>query len=166
MSRVKPTIKERILARIKAARRRNVFMRQDFDDMGSYNLIGNTLKQLLNEKKLVRVGYGLYTLARINQFNGRVIPDVKGGFPQIAREALNRLEVDWLVSDAVFDYMADKTTQIPAKLQLFVNKRFSRKITYKNYTVAFIPLKHTILKQKADQRSGSRSSESINGKLG
>lgn len=39
----------------------NVFLRADFTNLGSYNAIGRALRRMINEGKLLRIGWTLAT---------------------------------------------------------------------------------------------------------
>ena len=58
------TIKDKILKRIQDAEN-YVFMRQDFSDIASYDQVGRALRELIQDEKLLKRGYGLYTKANL-----------------------------------------------------------------------------------------------------
>ena len=51
----------------------------------------------------------------------------KGGFTQVAEEALSRLGVKWEPSKSVLDYQSG-STQIPANAEVIIFERFNRRI--------------------------------------
>ena len=67
------TIKDKILERIQDAEN-YVFMRQDFSDISNYDQVGRALRELVQDEKLLKVGYGLYTKAKINFITGKLMP--------------------------------------------------------------------------------------------
>ena len=112
--------------------RRMVFLRADFEKLGGYDQVGRALRELISEGKLVKIGYGLYAKARLNRFTGNPMLAAEGGFDQVAREALDRLGVDWQPSAAWKKYQEGTSTQIPANARVKVRGRFSRKIANGN----------------------------------
>ena len=107
--------------------RKNVFLRKDFSMLGDYDQVGRAMRELVQDKILLKVGYGLYAKARANQFTGNAMLAAPGGFNQVAREALKRLNVNFQVSDAEKAYQRG-STQIPANTQVKISSRFSRAI--------------------------------------
>lgn len=59
------TAVERVYQKIKRSRR-YVFERKDFDGFASYDQIGRALRQLVKQGELIKLGYGLYTKARMS----------------------------------------------------------------------------------------------------
>ena len=54
------TTKDRIQSRLNRSKR-YVFTRDDFRDIAGYDQVGRALRTLVNEGKLMKVGYGVYT---------------------------------------------------------------------------------------------------------
>lgn len=121
------SLKRQIEDKISRCWKRQVFARKDFMPMGDYDQVGRALLTLAREGKLIRIGYGLYAKARINRITGQPMLASDGGFEQVAKEALNLLEVEWQPSSTEQDYN-NGSTQIPINAQVFINGRFSRKI--------------------------------------
>lgn len=109
--------------------RHNVFLRSDFESVSSdYDQVGRALRELVGDNKLIRLGYGLYTKARINPITGKPMIAAKGGFDQVAKEALKRLNVKYV--DISKKITSDPTiTQTPPNTILQVKSRFNRKIS-------------------------------------
>lgn len=124
---IRPSLKSSIGTKVRRSRR-SVFLRADFKDLGGYDQVGRALRELIADGKLIKVGYGLYAKARLNRFTGEPMLAAEGGFEEVAREALNRLKVDWELSDAWQSYQAGLSTQIPANTQVKIRSRFNRKI--------------------------------------
>lgn len=119
-------LKSKIVQRIQRSPRR-VFLRGDFEKLGGYDQVGRALRQLEKEGQLIRIGYGLYARARLNRITGKPMLDADQGFDEIAKEALDRLEVDWSPSDAEDAYLQG-SPQIPVNSAVKINGRFNRKI--------------------------------------
>jgi Family of unknown function (DUF6088) len=135
----KPTVYERIIDRMSEMLECNVFLRQDFADLGSYSQVGSALKQLCEEEKLKRIGQGLYgktKICTVEPFAGKVI--LTKGLTQIAPEALTRLGYQLSTPQAVLDYNAGISTQVPTGRRLRIQgKRTKRKIGYDNMFVSY-----------------------------
>ena len=120
------SLKSKISDKIKHSRRL-VFMRSDFEELGGYDQIGRVLRNLIAEGKLMKVGYGLYAKARTNRLTGTPMLAAKGGFIQVAKEALDRLGVKWSPSDSELSYL-EGSKQIPVNAEVIIYERFDRKI--------------------------------------
>ncbi len=120
------SLKSKISDKIKHSRRL-VFMRSDFEELGGYDQVGRVLRNLTAEGKLIKIGYGLYAKAHTNRLTGKPMLIAKGGFIQVAREALRRLGVKWSPSDSEISYL-EGSTQIPANAEVIIFDRFNRKI--------------------------------------
>lgn len=135
----KSTVYERIIDRINDMPECNVFLRQDFVDLGSYSQVGSALKHLCEEEKLKRIGQGLYgktEVCTVEPFVGRVI--LSAGLTEIAPEALTRLGYKVVPSQALLDYNGGISTQVPTGRRLRIQgKRTKRKIEYKGAVVTY-----------------------------
>ncbi len=128
------TLKEKILLRI-SLKKDKVFLRDDFDDLGGYDQVGRVLKQLVDESKVLKLGYGLYAKAKVSSITGTVIPQAP--LPDLAREALIKLGVKVSPSKSLLLYNAGKTTQVPTGRVIAVDKKVSRKITYNGAVIYY-----------------------------
>ncbi|MDW8901102.1 DUF6088 family protein [Legionella pneumophila] len=117
------------------AMRGSVVLRQDFNDLGSYRQISRVLKELVAEKKLVKISSGVYAKAYISKYTD--IPLIKNGLDSTLREALKRLNVTFEPGSAELEYNAGKTTQIPAGNIIRLKSRCRRRIGYGNNTLIF-----------------------------
>ncbi|HMQ09727.1 MAG TPA: DUF6088 family protein [Oligoflexia bacterium] len=126
---MRKSLKKRIFEKIKRSKKR-VFLRKNFAALGDYDQVGRALRELMDEKKLIRLGYGLYVKTRKNIYTGQIMID--GAFEEIAIEALERLKVDWEYGSLIQDYQKG-SEQIPARLDVIINDRFQRKIGVDRY---------------------------------
>jgi len=122
------TLESRIRDKIRKSRR-VVFLRHDFAALGGYDQVGRVLRQLEGQGRLVRIGKGLYAKARPNRITAKPMIAAPGGFDQAAKEALNRLGVQWEPAGAEKAYQAGRT-QIPARVVVKVKGPFNRQITF------------------------------------
>jgi len=128
------SLKERVAYRI-ARSKLNVFVREDFADLGGYDQIGRALRELVSKQSLIKIGYGLYARAQTSPLLGRIIP-VKT-LSILAKEALERLGIT--VSPSSFEqaYNSGLSTQVPTGRVIAVKGRVSRKIGYDGKYISF-----------------------------
>ncbi|MCA0935790.1 DUF6088 family protein [Vibrio alginolyticus] len=122
------TLLQRVKTRIIRTRSKSVFLRSDFSDLGGYDQVGRVLKLLTDEGFVMKMGYGVYIKARRNRLTNQLMPDIEGGTDAAFMEALTRLKVDFDVDTLTKNYVSGKMPQIPAKTELIIKKRFSRKL--------------------------------------
>ncbi|CAI2304489.1 TPA: S-adenosylhomocysteine hydrolase [Vibrio parahaemolyticus] len=129
------TLLQRVKARITRTRSKSVFVRSDFSDLGGYDQIGRALRILISDGLIMKMGYGVYIKARRNRLTNELMPDIEGGTDAAFMEALARLKVDFDVDALTKNYLSGKMTQIPAKTELIIKKRFSRKLAVGDVTL-------------------------------
>ena len=131
MNRLRPqkTLRERIEARIARKRGDDVFLTCEFRDLGGEDQVVRALRGLVSEKRLVRLGYGVYGRAVISRLSGEPILYSPNGFLGAARQALNKLGVAWEPTDAEKAYNEGRSTQVPVNPVVRVKGRFSRRLS-------------------------------------
>ena len=135
------TLKKRVSYRI-SRMRRDVFMRDDFEDLGGYDQVGRCLRNLVRKGQLVRLGYGIYAKAKPSSITGKPMLAAKGGFAAASREALDRLRAvnrqfkGWEPSQAEKDYNAGRSTQVPANAPVRIKGRLFRNLSYNGLSLA------------------------------
>ena len=128
------TLEERIARRITYSKR-EVFIRNDFEDLGDYDQVGRSLRQLVKKGKIVKIGYGLYAKATISPLSNRTVP--RRGLRDLATEALKKLKVEVVPSNYDRAYNEGRTTQIPTGRVVGVKGRTARKIGYDGKYITF-----------------------------
>jgi hypothetical protein len=129
MSRKSTTIRRRIAERIRRTRKTDVFLRQDFANLGAYDVIGRELRRLVRDGTLVQVGYGLYARAKPSVLSGKPIPVTP--LIDIGYQALRRLGYSPTPSKAALGYIEGRTTQVPAGDRISVpGARVKRRIAF------------------------------------
>jgi len=118
-------IKTRIL--MSATRSRDEgFLRREFDRFGSKSAVTKALRELVREKRLVRLGYGAYMVGRqagpIGPREAKAVMDVLGKLGT---------EPTW-GGVAERARLAKRSTQVPALPTVTVRKRVTRKLGYGN----------------------------------
>lgn len=106
----------------------DVIVRADIEDLGEYRQLSRALLSLIKRGQLLRIGYGVYAKARYSEVLKK--PVIKGGFKEVACEALERLGVNWESGKADQDYNARKSTQVPVRAVVKLKSRFRRTIEW------------------------------------
>ena len=122
------TLRERIETRIARKRGEDVFLPREFGDLGGEDQVLRVLRILVREKRLVRLGYGVYGRAIVSRLSGDAILYSQCGFIGAARQALTKLGVKWEPSEAERDYNEGRSTQIPINPVVRIKGRFSRQL--------------------------------------
>jgi hypothetical protein len=129
------TLKQRVEARI-AKRRGDAFLTREFLDLGGERQVLRALRELTDEGKLIRLGYGVYGRAEISSITRR--PMLAGdGFGAVSRQVLDKLKVRWEPTTAERDYNEGRSTQVPMTPMVRLRgSRFSRKLRYQTMELA------------------------------
>lgn len=129
MDRSRQSLQQRIASRVGRCRR-DVFLTRDFAAFSDEDQVIRALRKLVAERKLVRLGKGVYAKARPSSLSGRAVLANPDGFLSVAHQALGRLGVEWEPTQAQRDFAASRSTQIPVNSVVKVKGRFSRKLRY------------------------------------
>lgn len=121
------TLKDKIQYRIKKSKE-SVFLVKDFADLSCRDQILRALRELMQDKVLLRVGTGVYAKARPSPISENYIP--QDNLRAIAVKAMKKLGVKVLQTPAERAYNTYQTTQVPNGFIIGVNKRVSRNITF------------------------------------
>ena len=127
-------LEERVAQRI-ARKRGDVFLREDFRDLGGYDQVGRALRKLVRQGRLLKLGYGVYTRARPSVLDGRPTPNK--GIRDIAEEALGRLGVETGPSSYERAYNEGRSTQVPTGRVIGVAGRVRRKLGYNGMSFSY-----------------------------
>jgi hypothetical protein len=125
------TLRERIGDRI-ARRRDDVFLTREFRDLGGEDQVLRALRDLVREGQLVRLGYGVYGRAEISRLSGEPMLAARGGFLEAARQALDKLGVQWEPTEFQRAYNEGRSTQVPVNPAVRVKGRFARHLRYQD----------------------------------
>ena len=112
-----------------------VFMPKDFFGWGSYRQISRALQKLIEQHELVKIGFGLYAKAYVSPYIEE--PLLVDGFDTVAREALDRMQVQWVPGSAEQEYNAGKTQQVPTQNIVRLKSRLRRNIQYQGRQIYF-----------------------------
>ena len=125
------TLRQRVEARI-ARRRDDAFLTREFLDLGGTRQVLRVLRELTEQGKLIRLGYGVYGRAEISSLTNQ--PMLAGyGFGPVARQALDKLKVRWEPGTWERAYNEGRTTQVPVNpIVRLVKSRCSRRLKYQD----------------------------------
>src|SRR5271166_5468295 len=98
--RQQKTLRDRIEQRIARKRCDDVFLPREFRDLGGEDQVLRVLRTLVREKRLVRLGYGVYGRAVVSRLSGEPLLYSPNGLLGAARQALTKLGVSWEPTDA------------------------------------------------------------------
>jgi len=124
------SLRQRVEARI-VKRRDDAFLTREFLDLGGERQVLRALRELTEEGKLIRLGYGVYARAEISSLTNK--PMLAGdGFGPVSRQVLDKLNVPWEPTTAERAYNEGRSTQVPMtpRVRLPSRSRFSRKLRY------------------------------------
>jgi hypothetical protein len=130
----KKTLEQLVVSRIKRVKA-NVFLRNDFADLGGYDQIGRVLKGLVSGGTLLKFGRGLYARSQTSPFTGKPAPTI--GIKRLAEEAMQRLKIPVGTPQWEQRYNAGLTTQIPTGRVVGVRKRVRRRLGYGDVRITF-----------------------------
>lgn len=126
--RQEKTLRTRIEERITRKRGDDVFLPREFRDLGGEDQVLRVLRTLVREKRLVRLGYGVYGRAVVSRLSGEPLLYSPNGFLGAARQALTKLGVKWEPTEAERAYNEGRSTQVPVNPVVRVKGRFSRRL--------------------------------------
>ena len=130
----KPESLEKRLEKRTARKRGDVFLREDFRDLGGYDQVGRALRKLVRKGELLKLGYGIYSRAGQSPFTDKsVLP--KG--IRTMKEALTRLGVEIVPTRLEEAYNARTSTQVPTGRVVGVRGRVSRRIGYNGVVLGY-----------------------------
>ena len=126
--RQRMTLRGRIEERIARKWRDDVFLPREFRDLGGEDQVLRVLRGLVRDKRLVRLGYGVYGRAVVSRLTGEPLLYSPNGFLGAARQALTKLGVAWEPTEAERAYNEVRSTQVPLNPVIRVRGRFSRRL--------------------------------------
>lgn len=121
------TLRQKVEERL-AQRKEDAFLTREFLDLGGERQIFRTLRELVNDGRLVRLGYGVYGRARISRLSGQPVLDSPYGLDSAARQILNKLGVKWEPTEAERAYNEGRSTQVPVNPAVRIKGRFARRL--------------------------------------
>ena len=126
------TLREKIEDRMARKAGEDVFLTREFTDLGGEDQVVRVLRGLKREGRLVRLGYGVYGRAFVSSLSGKPVLKSSNGFVSAARQALDKLGVQWEPTESERAYNEGRSTQVPVNPVVRVKGRFSRQLRYGN----------------------------------
>jgi hypothetical protein len=124
------TLPEKIEQRIDRKKGEDVFLTREFAKLGGEDQVLRALRMLVKKGRLVRLGYGVYGRAVVSRLSGKPMLYSPEGFAGVARQALDKLGVEWEPTEAERAYNEGRSTQVPVNPVVRVKGRFSRQLRY------------------------------------
>lgn len=126
---MKINVAEKITQRVKPSRT-GVFLRKEFDDLGSYRQVGRALQQLIEMRVLIRAGHGVYTKTAL------------ASNPELIAKRLNkklgpRVDRQLLIGVSII-HIGQTTTCANAQVRLDLLKLLMAQAVVEQYSIAEI----------------------------
>jgi hypothetical protein len=128
----KQTLRQKVEQRIARKKGEDVFLTREFKKLGGEDQVLRVLRALVAGGQLVRLGYGVYGRATRSRLSGKPMLNSPHGFSGAARQALDKLGVQWKPGRAERAYNAGRSTQVPVNPVVRVKGRFSRHLRYRD----------------------------------
>lgn len=132
------TLRDKIENRIAREAGDDVFLTREFTDLSGEDQVLRALRGLVQDGRLVRLGYGVYARAIISRLSGEPLLYVPNGLSGAARQALDKLGVKWEPTESERAYNEGRSTQIPVNPVLRVKGRFSRRLRDKDRELVLV----------------------------
>jgi hypothetical protein len=126
------TLRDKIETRIARKAGDDVFLTREFTDLSGTDQVLRALRGLVRDGRLVRLGYGVYARAIVSRLSGEPLLYTPNGLSGAARQALDKLGVEWEPTESERAYNEGRSTQIPVNPVLRVKGRFSRRLRDKD----------------------------------
>src|SRR5260370_11585096 len=123
---------EKVERRVARKKGEVVFLKGEFKKFGGEDQVLRALRSLVDEGRLVRLGYGVYGRAVVSRLNGKPMLYSPEGFSGVARQALDKLGVECEPTEAERAYNEGRSTQVPVHPVVRLKARFSRQLRYRN----------------------------------
>jgi Family of unknown function (DUF6088) len=126
------TLREKIENRIARKTAEDVFLTREFTGLGGEDQVLRALRGLVRDGRLVRLGYGVYGRAVPSRLSGQPMLYSSHGFIGAARQALDKLGIQWEPTESERAYNEGRSTQVPVNPVVRVKGRFRRHLRYGN----------------------------------
>jgi hypothetical protein len=127
------TLENKIIAKIKKAKRGTLFFSDNFASFGSTETVRRTLNRLVEKGELDRVSQGIFVRPQIDNIIGKITPQIE----DIA-EAISRRDKAKIVPTGAYALnRLGLSTQVPMNI-VYLTDGSARKVKAGNYTISFI----------------------------
>jgi hypothetical protein len=124
------TLRDKIEVRIARKTGDDVFLTREFGRLGGEDQVVRALRGLVRDGRLVHLGYGVYGRAIPSRLSGQPMLYSANGFIGAARQALDKLGVQWEPTESEQAYNEGRSTQVPVNPVVRVKGRFRRRLRY------------------------------------
>jgi hypothetical protein len=123
------SLRQKIEIRIVRKRGQYTFLTREFTDLSGERQVLRALHELVELGRLMHLGYGVYGRAFKSRLSGEALLYNPGGLRGAAREAMDKLGVEWDLTESERAYNEDRSTQVPVNPVVRVKGRFSRQLS-------------------------------------
>jgi len=127
------SIENKILTKIKKAKRGALFFSDNFSSFGSVETVRRTLNRLVEKGEIDRVAPGIFVRPQFDKIIGKITPKIEDIADAIARR--DRAKI--VPTGAYSLNRLGLSTQVPMKI-IYLTDGSARKIKVGNYTISFI----------------------------
>ena len=126
------SIDNKILDKIKKAKRGSLFYTEDFLSFGGYKAVSKALERLVNQKQISRVARGIFTILEEDKILGEILPTTE----QIAESIRKRDKARIIPTGVLAMNALGLSTQIPLNL-VYLTDGSARTVQVGNRNIVF-----------------------------
>lgn len=130
---MRETVEDKILTKIKKAKRGTLFFSNNFTSFGSSETVRRSLNRLVEKGEIDRVAAGIFVRPEIDKIIGKITPKIEDIADAIARRDKAKI----VPTGAYAMNMLGLSTQVPMKI-VYLTDGSARNIKVGNYTISFI----------------------------
>ncbi|NLN73066.1 MAG: hypothetical protein GX140_02345 [Bacteroidales bacterium] len=130
---MRETVEDKILTKIKKAKRGTLFFSNNFTSFGSSETVRRLLNRLVEKGEIDRVAAGIFVRPEIDKIIGKITPKIEDIADAIARRDKAKI----VPTGAYAMNMLGLSTQVPMKI-VYLTDGSARNIKVGNYTISFI----------------------------
>lgn len=130
--RTMESIDNKILDKIKKAKRGSLFYTEDFLSFGGYKAVSKALERLVNQKQISRVARGIFTILEEDKILGEILPTTE----QIAESIRKRDKARIIPTGVLAMNALGLSTQIPLNL-VYLTDGSARTVQVGNRNIVF-----------------------------
>jgi hypothetical protein len=126
------TVEEKILKKMKQARRGKIFFANDFATFGNQKACNKALERLVKQEEIIRVSRGIYAIPKKSELLGTLTPS----YDDVVRAILKRDNAKVIPTGLFAENMLGLSTQVPMKV-IYLTDGSPRKLIIGNMSVVF-----------------------------
>ena len=112
-----------------------VILRADLNFLGESRQVSRAIKALIEEGKLIKIGYGIYVKAKRTPYSEKPVMEIT--LPEACAQAFERLNIQWEPGNAIKEYNEGRTQQVPAQYVMRLKDRYRGRIGYGKQQILF-----------------------------